>query len=153
MSIKPKIPAPLSVAEEFFHAFELCYGNGLTSLDGKLHSAIPAVVNLTFAIELALKAIHLAHGTDSRGHKLKPLFDSLPAADREVIRGSCSCMEDRFDKELTLVSEAFVKWRYAHEKRGVMSIDLDFLKCLWFAVAGVAKQMRENERLALCKES
>jgi len=67
--------AALSVAKQFHHAFELCRGNGVTSLDGRVNPDIPGVVNLAFAIELALKASLHSHQQSVREHHLKKLYE------------------------------------------------------------------------------
>ena len=90
----------LSVAKQFHHAFELCRGNGLTALDGRVNPDIPSVVNLAFAIELALKAALLAHFPSPRGHGLTELFEQLPELDRTYIRSNMPFQAERFDAGL-----------------------------------------------------
>jgi hypothetical protein len=143
--------AALSVAKEFHHAFELCRGNGHTALDGRPNPDIPSVVNLAFAIELALKAILLSYGPSPRGHGLQELFQQLPESDRVFIRSSIPFEEGRFSAGLAAVSEAFVEWRYIHEQRGFKSISLEFLMHLWRASCELAEQKRLEQRKRLRK--
>ena len=136
----------LSVAKQFHHAFELCRGNGLTALDGRVIPDIPSVVNLAFAIELALKAALLAYCPSPRGHGLKELFEQLPESDRTYIRSYMPFQAEWFDAGLVAVSEAFVEWRYIHEQRGLKSINLEFLMHLWHAASKLAEQKRQQQR-------
>lgn len=82
--------------------------------------AFPAIVNLSFACELYLKALLIQSGHSSiiRSHFLDKLFSMLPKS----IQGK---MEEEFatrcqypvtlQQTLEIHSKAFEKWRYAYE--------------------------------------
>lgn len=135
----------LSVAKQFYHAFELCRGNGLTSVDGRVSPEIPSVVNLAFAVELAVKAVLLAYVNSPRGHGLKVLFEQLPEPDRTFISSNILFPAERFENEQAAVSEAFVEWRYIHEQRGAKSISLKFLMHFWNTASMLAEQKRKEQ--------
>lgn len=138
--------AALSVGKQFHHAFELCRGNGVTSLDGRVNPDIPGIVNLAFAIELALKASLLSYHRSVREHQLKKLYEELPELDREFIRSNIPFDAARFEAGLEAVSDAFIEWRYIHEESGTKSISLEFLMHLWHASSKLAEGKRKLQR-------
>jgi hypothetical protein len=145
--------AALSVAKQFYHAFKLCRGNDVVALDGRLSPSIPAVVNIAFAIELALKATILSYGSTARGHELKVLFEGLAESDRTYIRSKMSAFDtERFNVGLCGVNKAFVEWRYGYEEPGYASISLEFLSSFWDATYKLAelkdRQQRSKARVA-----
>jgi hypothetical protein len=142
-------PAALAVAKEFHHAFELCQGNGFKSLDDSRSPSIPAVVNLAFAIELAMKAVLFCYSPAPRGHELVELFGQFPDTDQAFIRGRVHYTTDEFDAGLDAVNKAFIEWRYIHEHRGLKSVSLQFLMILWSAVCELAEMKREEHRKKL----
>jgi hypothetical protein len=91
----------------------------------------PFIVNSTFSIELFLKSIHIAHETKNYQtvfdkHNLKELFFSLPGKIQNDIHKSlkaCLAAENRAEDEINLstrfreLANAFVDWRYMHEKK------------------------------------
>lgn len=80
----------------------------------------PFVVNLTFSIELYLKALARAHDAELTGHELASLFDSLPAQALAAIDVAAknngggtlqrvrACLDD--------LKGVFVQWRYVYER-------------------------------------
>lgn len=76
--------AALEVSKQFYHAFELCRGNGLTTFDGKQSADIPSVVNLAFAIELALKASLLGYPSSTRGASFRPQIGRAPQSNQQL---------------------------------------------------------------------
>ena len=137
--------AALAVSKQFYRAFELCRGNGLTSLDGKPSADIPSVVNLAFAIELALKASLLAYSQTSRAHDLSELYSLLPETDRDFILHESGLQVARFSEQLDAAAKSFVEWRYLHEKNGLLSVSLQFLELVWLAVSRLAEQKRREQ--------
>lgn len=141
--------AAMAVAKEFHHAFELCQGNGFKSLDDRRRPTIPAVVNLAFAIELAMKAVLFCYSQAPRGHELVELFRQFPDADQAFVRGRVHYTAEEFDAGLDDVNKSFVEWRYVHEQRGLKSVSLQFLMVLWAAVCELAEKKREEQRQKL----
>ena len=137
--------AALAVSEQFYRAFELCRGNGLTSLDGKQSVDIPSVVNLSFAIELALKASLLAYKQTSRDHELNKLYGLLPEPDRDFVVHQSGLQQERFSEQLDAASKTFVEWRYLHEQTGPLSVSLQFLMLLWLGASKLAEQKRQEQ--------
>lgn len=94
----------------------------------------PLVVNGTFSVELALKAIlaknHIEYGKE---HNLLILFQMLPESFQQELWAyliekapEYAGSEKRLD-ELFLLSNAFVDWRYAFEGNPVPAIESRFL--------------------------
>lgn len=99
----------LDTATAFFLAGERC------SLELKFnpygfHSvSAPTIVNYAFAVELALKVIHVvALGSSGRGHDLERLFNLLPEEVREKLPHLSGCVAD--------IARYFEDWRYPFEK-------------------------------------
>ena len=83
----------------------------------------PAIVNCAFACEIFLKLLLAIYKINKKHcHKLKELFDLLPADIQERINmqlfiGYGGEIENEFGIEyLQLISDAFTEWRYKYEK-------------------------------------
>lgn len=90
----------------------------------------PFVVNSIFSIELYLKCIHQKHQTKSLPevsdkHNLKNLFFSLPGKIQNNLQKSLEacliahgCTDQSMDlgKKMRSLANAYVEWRYVHEK-------------------------------------
>lgn len=90
----------------------------------------PFIVNATFAIELFLKSIHIKYEVNSSVdissiHNLKKLFFALPGKLQKKLQeslGSClMAMGREYDEvdlssQFRLLANAFIDWRYMHEK-------------------------------------
>ena len=81
---------------------------------------IPMIVILSFANELAIKAlIKQTKGIDQGGHKLKNLIEKLEAANKtsikENVMAELAIDSAEYDKLLDDNSESFVSWRYFYE--------------------------------------
>ena len=96
-------------------------------------SIAPFVVNSTFAIELYLKALARCYEVELRGHDLLSLYDSLPAEAAALIERRISTPQSRghffssasqLRDALAKVANAFVEWRYLHEKESAGPIEL-----------------------------
>lgn len=108
---------------------------------------VPAIVCAAFSIELALKAIILAEtGNPARGHKLDDLYAELSGTSQQKVAGAVTVptypkvpgVTESFDTALTKIRNAFVDWRYIHEKTDWTSIDKTFLMEVADAVQAVA---------------
>lgn len=82
--------------------------------------ALPAIVNISFACELYLKALlSVVAGTfGKRGHKLAELFSCLPEDCKERLRKNFSKeVKGRIslDETMKIHSDSFLEWRYAYE--------------------------------------
>ena len=141
--------AALSIAKQFHKAHELCFGNGLTTVDGQASADVPSVVNLLFAIELALKAALLAHGTKKRTHELHELYSLLPAPDQQAISHHAGVEPKSFRENLEAIAGAFQTWRYAHENTGMLSISPVFLEMAWIGALALAEKRRSEQIQAL----
>lgn len=77
---------------------------------------VPAVVNMVFACEIALKSLLPAR---TNGHKLRELYDRLEPNDQREIRmrveGEMNYDESTFLTKLDESSNNFVEWRYSYE--------------------------------------
>lgn len=108
---------------------------------------VPAIVCAAFSIELALKAIILAEsGKSANGHKLDDLYAELSDASQQKVAAAVTMptypkipgVTETFDTALTKIRNAFVDWRYIHEKIDWTSIDRTFLMEVADAVQAVA---------------
>lgn len=79
----------------------------------------PVICCLAFACELYLKALLISRNRPSRGHKLEMLLNALEKADMLGIGKQYEQLTGRrklvMVKDVTLVSDAFVEWRYIFE--------------------------------------
>lgn len=89
----------------------------------------PFVVNMTFAIEIYLKALAEKHGKSLHGHEIETLFRKLPAAAKaeidRALAGQSACRWRPVDRTFSQIdlqdiarnlNTAFVDWRYHFEK-------------------------------------
>ena len=102
---------------------------------------VPRIVNGAFAVEITLKAILTEQGINyDKEHNLKVLFDKLPRnIQNEFWEFLCSKKPEysdveKRDKELVIMSDAFIKWRYSFEG-GAPAFDENFLSA--FANAAI----------------
>ena len=130
----------LSISQTFQRGHALCFGNGLPADNGKSNALIPAVVCLAFATELALKAILLAEGNLSHGHKLDELFAKLQQRTQLLVMKKIGLEGGAFKANLAAVSNAFVDWRYIYEAPGSHSLNLPFMRSLCDVLSAVANQ-------------
>ncbi len=105
-------------AKSFLRVAELIEKDGLAALvTGEL---IPLVVNVTLSIELYLKAIKAYESTTyecPKGHRLDCLFKTLrPSSQQQIRTGFAQLSKVPLDDLLCEASNAFVEWRYSHEK-------------------------------------
>lgn len=145
--------ATFSIAKSFHLAFEKCRGSGLPADNGIPNAIIPSVVCLAFAIEVGFKAILFAANAPGSGHRLDKLFEALPEADREKVIFHSGIEKASFEKNLELVANAFVEWRYIYEQRGLVSISEQFLQMLWSGVESVAAEKVQQQREALRRDT
>lgn len=111
------------------------------SPNGQIESFIvPAVVNLAFSIELYLKFLLAKNETPSRGHKLLALFDSLDSTTKQEIIDLTNYDKDEFESLLSKHTEAFVEWRYLHERTVSIGAVLEFMKKLVDCVESVVNR-------------
>ena len=138
--------ATLSVSREFLRGYELCTRTGLPAENGERNAIIAGIVCLAFSVELALKAALLSETARVEGHRLDKLFVQLPSAQQEAIIQACGVGPEAFARELGLVANAFVEWRYIYERPGVISINRDFLLALSRAVTAEAEHAVQAQR-------
>ena len=108
---------------------------------------VPAIVCAAFSIELALKAIILAEtGNGANGHKLDDLYAELSGASQQKVAAAVTVptypkvpdVTETFDTALAKIRNAFIEWRYIHEKTDWTSIDRIFLMEVAEAVQAAA---------------
>ena len=98
-----------------------------------VHSVAPFVVNSALGIELYLKALAKANGKTLRGHNLLNLFDTLPSPARKTVETvlpvSLQQWKPKDESDLRAcvagLADAFVEWRYLHEKNRTSTIHID----------------------------
>ncbi len=109
------------------------YKKGLMATPWNVHDIAPFVVNSAFSIELYLKTLALHHGTRLKGHDLLKLLSSLPAAagtDIDTVLPICRLQfpldgNPAFRACVSELANAFVDWRYLHEKMRARTIRID----------------------------
>lgn len=143
----------LSLSNNFYRGFELCYGNGQPAENGEKNAIIPGIVCLAFSIELGLKAILVGCEKPANGHELLDLFERLPTEDKTEIERLTVGNSDCFIEQISLVSNAFVKWRYLYEHPGWSNISVEFLMQLHTAVDQVAQRYVDVQRAKLIADS
>jgi hypothetical protein len=91
------------------------------------NSAVPFVVNSSFATELYLKAIALLNGKKLHGHELDNLFKKIPSPGHSVIAEKLQQQipKDQWESTIRSMSDlkglfqrhrdTFKDWRYLHE--------------------------------------
>jgi hypothetical protein len=106
---------------------------GLLRSPYNVFDVAPFVVNSAFSIELYLKTLARSHGIVLKGHDLLKLLGSLPVAahnDISAVLPACRLeLPPAGSPDLrTCVAElsnAFVEWRYLHEKTSASGIRID----------------------------
>ena len=118
-------------AKSFYNAY-IALGQ-INNADDPLMYLVPRIVNGAFAVEVTLKAILTEQDIDyDKEHYLKVLFDKLPQnIQKEFWEFLCSKKPEYTDvekreKELMIMSDAFIKWRYCFED-GAPAFDENFL--------------------------
>lgn len=107
---------------------------------------IPTVVNGALACELFLKALIMVQhniAAPQRGHKLNDLFALLDDSTQQKIQSKSNIV--LWDTFIADASNAFVDWRYSHEKEALSISVLDLLRFA-HALHGVSE-----ESIMLCK--
>ena len=114
-----------TVAAQIFHAH---LNKNINEIDPCYMA--PFIVNSTFSLELFLKMLHQSHKTKSYDevsdkHNLKSLYFSLPGKIQNKLKKSvnnCAIAQKRpidsivLDIRIKELANAFVDWRYMHEK-------------------------------------
>lgn len=131
-------------AQSFFSVFEML-DEILNNTDyNLLRYYAPWITNGAFSAELCLKSI-LAENEISynKEHRLFNLFILLPKKYQDEILYKILLSPYKFDKEnftknIILISDAFVEWRYAYEGNAA-AIDSGFFKAWVIAISAVHK--------------
>ncbi|WP_434148264.1 hypothetical protein ACR2R6_13360 [Methylocaldum gracile subsp. desertum] len=141
---KPKLPehlTPLPPELRTYQAakqFSVAAGvieKGTRIPDSMMFAVQPFITCAAFSIELYLKCMLLVEGASNvHGHKLQFLFSMLTQKSKDNIlfylRGAYANLElpcSFMSHGLTSIDNAFVEWRYVHEK-DYASINLEFLR-------------------------
>ncbi len=117
----------VDIADDFYEAFERCGEEKNTRTDeyGRTVSDvvnIPRIVNGTFALELYLKSFiskrqirikKLKHNIVDVFSALKP---TIQEQIREIVSPKLEEWHQTFDEALHGINDAFVFWRFIHEK-------------------------------------
>ena len=101
---------------------------------------VPAVVNLAFSIELYLKFLLAKKGKTRKTHALLDLFNSLDSTIQQEIIDLADYDKDEFELLLSKHTEAFVEWRYIHERNVSINVDLKFMRKLIYCVESIVNQ-------------
>jgi len=163
----------LNIANNFYEAAVLCAETKtqvdaeLFSLDGNNEKIMgkalvtkllaPSKVNISLASELYLKTLCQHHLTMfEKKHDLKDLYKDLPPDVREKIfilvkeyisgGTGISIDEKMFDKQLTLISEDFEKWRYVGVWGNILKTlnDSDFIWLFANALKETTNKLRKE---------
>lgn len=100
-----------------------------------VHLMIPQIVNAAFSCELMLKATIIMEKKNPVPiieHRLDLLFSKLCQYTQEQIRADASIFN--WDAFMCESSDAFVEWRYLHEKDEVRAISITDMQRLFFAL-------------------
>jgi len=137
--------ADIDKAEVIFRQ-AVAYAAGAMSVNTKLkpgqsqsnYEPLPFILNLSFAIELYLKAMLKIEGKSIRGHKYIPLFNQLSDAIKVAIvteygkeRKNNNMDLNTFISEITPFDDSFADWRYIFEKSsGTTNLEIYWLVSL-----------------------
>lgn len=100
-----------------------------------VHLMIPQIVNAAFCCKLILKAtviMEKKHPVVFKEHKLDSLFSMLCQHTQKQIRMDSSIFD--WDVFMHESSNAFVEWRYLHEKDEIKAISISDLQRLFCAL-------------------
>ena len=127
-------------AKSFYNAYIAL--EQINNEDDPLLLYIPRLVNGAFAAEITLKAILTKQGIVYKNeHNLKILFDKLPSSIQKDFWDFLETKKPEYadvlkrEKELLIMSDAFVKWRYCFEGNNAPAFDINFLSA--FANAAI----------------
>jgi len=121
------------VATAFANTAALLYERDLKQMPPKRpRHVVPFVVNASFAVELFLKALSHRHGVSLRGHQRLKLYDRLPedasldiqSASARVAAQTVPPQFQNTRQALSELNNAFVEWRYVHEKQELGPLNL-----------------------------
>ncbi|WEK36919.1 MAG: hypothetical protein P0Y53_05330 [Candidatus Pseudobacter hemicellulosilyticus] len=112
------------------------------------------IVNLAFALELLLKALHYSIGKVERGHNLNKLYIRLPHKIQKEIKKKFGMKLPTyflprpaefptFEEMLKQHANAYERWRYFHEV-GSGSFNDQFCTALAYSIIEVAHEMKAN---------
>jgi hypothetical protein len=135
----------LDNALAFYEAGRRCATLSKTSFppykEAELHA--PAVVCQAFAIEQFLKLLLLLETGEYPGeHALDTLFDGLPPRVQEQIDAKCP-WEGAAKVYLADARNAFVEWRYPHEKPFLVASD-ESLAMLGMVLRDIIKELHPD---------
>lgn len=91
---------------------------------------LPKITCLTFSLELFLKTLLAIENTNKFGHKFTDLYDKLTPESKTMIGQylfNIGISQIQFEETLKEINNAFVEWRYVHEKVR-LSLDISFLE-------------------------
>jgi hypothetical protein len=121
---------------------------------GKVKLIPPVIVNGAFSIELSLKAILTIADIDyKKEHSIKRLFNMLPKDIQEQIWSWIAEKTPEYanvhicNDELSMISDAFIKWRYLFEGDPAPAIDMRFLSIFANATFGVMASLNPEIEL------
>lgn len=87
---------------------------------------LPYIMNLSFAIELFMKALLRCEGKDCRGHKYLSLFNKLSSSNQRALflaykkkRRRNNMSQDEFKNEISSINNTFARWRYVYESANI----------------------------------
>lgn len=120
-------------------------------VNDKLRSAhTPAIVCLSFSVELGLKSLHLIehgkHPRDREAHHLKHLYNGLPEETKRAIEKLDLPSYPRYPTPKTFFdylcdhNKAFSEWRYSCEPGEYLMVNEPFLKNLALKIHQLAQQ-------------
>ena len=103
--------------------------------NSNVYLMIPEIVNLTLCCELLIKAILIMEkqGIEGiKGHKLDELFSMLQPLTQGIIKSNASIFD--WDSFIKKSSNAFIEWRYLHEKDEVKCISICNLQKFFYSL-------------------
>lgn len=149
----------LDIADDFYNAFERCGEEKNTRVDefGRTVSDvvnIPKIVNGAFALELYLKSFISKRQIRIKKlkHNISDIFFALKLnlqnQIREIVSPKLEAWNQTFDDALNVINEAFVYWRYIHEKTKLIygfHMSLNVLPLFLDAVRAIIKSNQKTD--------
>src|SRR5574344_2089551 len=113
-------------ANAFYLAGVRCLEVRITDTNTLEFLPCPAIVLLSFSIELSFKSILAKDKKIPKCHDLSSLFTQLPIEYQEKISSSLNVPKEKLITRLSEISNSFEIWRYCYEYESLI-MDLNFL--------------------------
>lgn len=110
-------------ANSFYQAGSRCIADLKVNPETTISLMTPAIVSWAFALELYFKTLLKIQGLDTKGHLLDDLYQKLDEKHKSELKTLAVAERIDLEKEIKLVNNAFIDWRYQHEKNELIHLN------------------------------